>query len=53
MSPVCDNSDPTHENAKFWQATPSGEIRLDVINDEAAKNFFIGRDYYVDFTKVE
>jgi hypothetical protein len=38
------------ENAKFYQATPSGEIRLGTVNAEAAAAFELEREYYVDFT---
>jgi hypothetical protein len=50
LSPVCDSS---WENKQFWQATPSGEITLNVTNSAALENFEIGKAYYVDFTEAE
>lgn len=50
LSPVYQNGDPTHENSKFWQYTPSGQISLGCINLEAADAFELGKEYYVDFT---
>ncbi len=50
MVPVYANNDPAHENTKFWNATPSGEIRLGTINQEAAQQFELDQEYYVDFT---
>lgn len=41
------------ENHKFWDATPTGEIRLGTINAEAWKYFELGSEYYIDFTKAE
>jgi len=49
LSPVYSN-DPSSENRAFWNATPSGEIKLGTINMEAAKHFELGREYYIDFT---
>ena len=53
MSPVYANNDPEHENSKFWNATPSGEIRLGVINLEAALEFELDKEYYVDFSPAD
>ena len=41
------------ENAMFYTATPCGEIQLGTINDEAAKHFTLGAEFYVDFTPSE
>lgn len=49
-SPVYGNGDPNHENTKFWTATPSGSLELGMINEETAKLFEIGKEYYVDFS---
>jgi len=38
------------ENAAFFAATPSGEIRLATVNAAAASEFDLGREFYVDFT---
>jgi len=55
LAPVY-SSDKEHENKKFWDATPSGEVRLG-INNPAAYAFFHdhARDYefYMDITPVE
>ena len=52
LQPVYSN-DPEHENAKFWAASPSGEIKLGTINPEAWQAFELGGEYYIDFTKAE
>lgn len=46
------SDDPNDENRKFWEATPSGQIELQVINPEAWQAFELGKEYYVDFTLV-
>lgn len=53
FQPVYGNGDPNHENTKFWEASPSGEIRLGVVNQEAWKNFELGKEYYIDFTPAD
>jgi hypothetical protein len=53
LSPVYGNGDPQHENTKFWNATPAGEIRLGTINPEAWSAFELGAEVYVDFTPVK
>lgn len=53
LSPVYGNGDPNHENTKFWEQSPSGEIKLGTINPVAWKAFELGREYYVDFTPAE
>lgn len=50
MSPVMDQSDPTSEDARFWDATPSGSIKMYIDNKKAAEQFKPGQKYYVDFT---
>jgi hypothetical protein len=47
---VSGNNDPTHENTKFWNASPGGKLELNSINPEVAKFFEIGKEYYLDFT---
>lgn len=49
MSPVFSN-DPESENHKFWHASPSGILKLGTINPEAAAQFELGKEYYLDFT---
>lgn len=46
--PVYHRDDPAHENSKFWSATPSGELKLGVMNAEAVGEMVVGKEYYVD-----
>lgn len=50
MSPVYGNGDPSHENSKFWAASPSGKFELCVINLPAAEIFVPGQEYYLDIS---
>ena len=50
FAPVYGNGDPNHENTKFWNASPSGEVKLGTVNPEAWKKFKLGEEYYLDFT---
>lgn len=50
LAPVTGGSD---ENKQFWAATPNGEIRLGTINMDAAAQFAINDEFYVDFTRAE
>lgn len=38
------------ENKAFYEATPSGQIEIGTINQQALEHFAIGREFYVDFT---
>ena len=49
MSPVTGGSE---ENKTFWDASPSGELRLGVINQAAWSAFELAEEYYLDFTKA-
>ena len=53
LSPVYGGNDPNHENAKFWQASPSGSLELGCINLDAAEAFELGKEYYIDFTPAD
>ena len=53
LQPVFGNGDPNHENTRFWQASPSGEIKLGIINQAAWETFELNGEYYVDFTKAD
>lgn len=53
LAPVFGNGDPEHENTRFWQASPSGEIRLGTVNPTAWEAFELGGEYYIDFTRAE
>ena len=48
------SSDPQHENKAFWDATPSGEIALQINNPQAFLYFTdrIGKEFYVEFTQA-
>jgi hypothetical protein len=50
MAPVYGNGDLSHENTKFWNASPSGSLMLGTVNLDAAKQFELGKEYYIDFT---
>lgn len=41
------------DNAKFWEASPSGEFRLFVKNPAAAEKFVEGAEYYFDITRAD
>jgi hypothetical protein len=47
LNPVTNGSP---ENASFYAATPGGSIKLDTINGDAAAQFTLGGEFYVDFT---
>jgi hypothetical protein len=49
FTPVYD-ADPKSENGKFFAATPSGTISLNVVNPDAAASFEQGSYYFLDFT---
>lgn len=53
LSPVYGNGDPNHENTRFWEQSPSGEIKLGTIKPQAWQAFELGREYYIDFTPAE
>ena len=40
------------ENESFFKWTPSGVIEMGTINTDAAKEFEVGKEFYVDFTKA-
>jgi hypothetical protein len=46
------SDDPEHENKKFWDATPSGELKMYINNPQAIGFFEVGHEYYLDFTKA-
>jgi hypothetical protein len=41
------------ENEKFYQYTPGGELRLEVVNKETATKFEPGKEYYIDISPAE
>jgi len=50
LRPVVDGSE---ENKQFYKWTPGGNVLLSTINSDAAKQFIVGKSYYVDFTLAE
>jgi hypothetical protein len=50
LRPVIQGSE---ENETFYDLTPSGIIELTTVNEEAAKQFEIGKEYYIDFTPAK
>jgi hypothetical protein len=53
MRAVYGNSDPNHENTKFFNYTPSGTLDMGIVKGESGAYFEPGKEYYLDFTKVE
>ena len=53
LQPVFKSNDPESENSKFWAASPNGEIRLGTINMDAAAQFVINGEFYIDFIPAE
>lgn len=47
LTPVVGGSE---ENKQFYAASPSGEIVLGCANADAAAQFEVGQEFYVDFT---
>lgn len=47
LRPVYSGSE---ENKEFFKYTPAGQVQLSVVNEKAADQFEIGKEYYVDFT---
>jgi hypothetical protein len=45
LSPVF-SDDPEHENSKFWEYTPCGNLTLSVTNDSLG-GVEIGQEYYL------
>ena len=53
MTPVYSN-EPNSENKAFWEATPSGTIKMWITNKNAWPAFEeLGQAFYVDFTPTE
>jgi hypothetical protein len=38
------------ENEEFYKYTPGGELKLEVINPEASKQFVPGTEYYISIS---
>ena len=52
LNAVYGGDDASHENRKFWDATPSGELTLNVIHADAGNYFELSEEYYLEFTKA-
>ena len=50
MIPVTSGSD---ENKAFFASTPNGKIELGTVNKDAAAQFELLGEYYVDFTPAK
>lgn len=50
LGPVTSGS---KENKQFYAYSPAGQIELGTINEEVAKQFHIGEEFYVDFTPAD
>lgn len=46
------NSGESDENKSYWKWTPSGELKLNTINFDAAKEFNVGDYVYLDISKA-
>lgn len=40
----------TPENESFFKWTPAGRLEMQIVSLDTAKNFEVGKEYYVDFT---
>jgi hypothetical protein len=52
LAPVY-GSNPDDENKQYWDATPSGEIRLGMVNPAAWRYFGLDEEHYVTFEKAK
>lgn len=46
MFPVTSGS---QENEQFFKWTPSGTLEMGIVNPDAAKQFEVGKEYYLNF----
>jgi len=53
LNPVYQPNDKTHENQKFWEATPQGQLWMQINNPAAFEFFKAGEEVYVTFSKPE
>lgn len=51
LYPVVNDGDA--ENKKFFAATPSGELKLGMVNAETAAQFDLNKAYYLDMSPAE
>jgi hypothetical protein len=52
LTPVYGNGDPSHENTKFWNATPSGQFQMNTVNLAAVDCLELGQEVYLDITPI-
>lgn len=52
LSPVYAPADAKCENARFWEATPNGQLWMQINNPAAFDFFEEGGDYYLTFEKA-
>jgi hypothetical protein len=50
LVPVVSGSE---ENKRFYKYTPGGHIELSTINEEAAAQFAVGKEFYIDFAPAD
>lgn len=43
----------SEENESFYRWTPGGEIGLQLVREDTAQQFEVGKEYYVDFTPAQ
>jgi hypothetical protein len=53
LAPVYRPKDASHENSKFWEATPQGQCWLQIQNPNAFDFFQPGHEQYVIFIDAE
>jgi len=41
------------ENAEFFKFTPSGQLTFSTVNNAAASQFELGKEYYIDISLAE
>lgn len=51
--PVYGNGDPSHENSKFWAASPGGEFKLNCVVPGLVEHLQPGVEFYLDITTAE
>ena len=42
----------SEENDRFFEGTPFGQLEMGTINEEAAKQFEEGQEYYIDIIRA-
>lgn len=52
LNPVYENR-PDHPNHAFWNATPTGNMEMQINNPSAFDFFKPGKKYLLDFTPAE